>query len=59
MNAIVGMTELALHTELTPDQRRYLETVKSSADSMNEGADRVVALAGASVGAARDKAVRA
>jgi signal transduction histidine kinase len=36
MNAIVGMTELALHTELTPDQRRYLETVKSSADSMNE-----------------------
>ena len=31
----------------------------TTADSMNEGADRVVALAGASVGAARDKAVRA
>jgi len=30
----------------------------TTADSMNEGAERVVALAGASVGAARDKAVR-
>ena len=31
----------------------------TTADSMSEGAERVVALAGASVGAARDKAVRA
>ena len=34
MNAIIGMTELALNTDLTVEQRRYLETVKSSADSM-------------------------
>ena len=34
MNAIIGMTELALHTDLTQEQKRYLETVKSSADSM-------------------------
>jgi len=31
----------------------------TTADSMNEGAERVVALAGASLGAGRDKAVRA
>jgi len=31
----------------------------TTADSMSEGAERVVTLAGAPVGAARDKAVRA
>ncbi len=34
MNGILGMTELALRTDLSKEQRQYLEAVKSSADSL-------------------------
>ena len=34
MNAILGMTELALDAPLAEDQRQHLKTVKSAADSL-------------------------
>jgi PAS domain S-box-containing protein len=34
MNAIIGLTDIALETPLQPEQREYLELVKSSADSL-------------------------
>ena len=34
LHGVLGMTDLALHTELTPEQREYLELAEASAQSL-------------------------
>ncbi len=34
LNGVMGMTDLTLETQLTPEQREYLETVKMSGDAL-------------------------
>ena len=34
MNGVIGMTELALSTDLSPEQRYFLDTVRRSADAL-------------------------
>jgi signal transduction histidine kinase/DNA-binding response OmpR family regulator len=36
MNGVIGMTGLLLETELTPEQRDYVETVRTSGDALLE-----------------------
>jgi len=36
MNGVIGMTGLLLDTELTPEQREYVDTVRSSGDALLE-----------------------
>ena len=50
LHTILGMTELALGTELAPKQREYLQVVRSSADSLASSLGNLVDLASMEAG---------
>ncbi len=50
MNGILGMTELALMTDLTAEQREYLKMVESSAESLLSLLDDILDLSKAEAG---------
>lgn len=42
LNAIIGFTELALNTDLNPELREYLDTVRASADWLSHVVNEIV-----------------
>ncbi|MEW6159811.1 MAG: ATP-binding protein, partial [Verrucomicrobiota bacterium] len=44
LNGVIGMTQLLMHTPLTPQQREYVSTVRTSADSLMEIINQILDL---------------
>ncbi len=45
INGVIGMVELALGTDLTPDQQKYLQTAKDSAEGLAQIVNNVLSVA--------------
>src|SRR3979490_2323308 len=53
MNGVIGMTGLLLDTELTPEQREYVERVRSSGDALLEIINDILAFSKIEAGRVR------